>query len=55
MPAKSYMGCDMVRRADGRVNVWMFMLAVQEWQVVHVAPTMRSAHNWIYNNIGKGR
>lgn len=45
----------MVRREDGRVNVWMFMLAVKEWQVVHVAPNFRSAHNWIYNNIGKGR
>lgn len=61
--SKSYMNCEMARRADGMVNVWAYLPWPDDdpppqggllgWQVVHVATTMRDAHNWVHNNAGK--
>ena len=48
---KVYMGCVMVRQLDGTVKVWAPLRGEQaaRWELIRVASSMKSAHNYVHN------
>lgn len=52
---KYYLGCVMVRQLDGTVKVWAPVYGERpaRWELVRVASSMKSAHNFVHNTRAK--
>jgi hypothetical protein len=53
--SKTYLGCRMVRQLDGTVKVWapVWGQSPPRWDLVKVASSMKSAHNFVHNTRAK--
>lgn len=53
--SKTYLGCRLVRQLDGTVKVWAPVYGVTpvRWDLVRVASSMKSAHNFVHNTRAK--
>lgn len=53
--SKMYMRCRMERDVDGTVKVWapVWGTRPQQWELIKVASSMRSAHNFVHNTRSK--
>jgi hypothetical protein len=53
--SKTYLGCRMVRQLDGTVKVWapVWGASLPRWDLVKVASSMKSAHNFVHNTRAK--
>lgn len=52
---KTYLGCQMIRQLDGTVKVWSPIRTdgTTKWELIRVASSMRSAHNFVHNTRAK--
>jgi hypothetical protein len=53
--SKTYLGCRLVRQLDGTVKVWapVYGATPFRWDLVKVASSMKSAHNFVHNTRAK--